>query len=135
MHIVICLDYSSYTKTYLEAIKGLLPGFKDCEVSVVHVVDETLFASGSGYEIQLGEELKNDNEQLKELAMEYLGPNLDYISDYGFPSQKIAEILNELNYDVLIIGRHSRSILGLKLLGDVAAKLLHNSKKPVLVIP
>jgi len=135
MHIVICLDLSSFTEKYLTSIKTLLQSFKDCEISVIHIIDETLFTAGTGYEIQLSENLKTDSEYLKDLAVQHLGAQINYIEDYGIPGQKIDEILQESNYDMLVIGRHSRNILGVRLLGGVAEHLLHRSKKPVLVIP
>jgi nucleotide-binding universal stress UspA family protein len=39
-----------------------------------------------------------------------------------------------MNYDLLIIGSHSRHNLGSRLLGGIAEHLLRNAARPVLVI-
>jgi nucleotide-binding universal stress UspA family protein len=135
MHIMLCLDYSPFTEKVLATMQALVQSFKGCEVSVVHVIDETAFVAGTGFETQLYEDLKKDGEQLKKLSQEYLGNGIDFIEEYGIPRGKIDEILSDAEYDLLAIGSHSKNILGSRLSGSVAEHLLHNSKKPVLVIP
>ena len=134
MRIILCLDYSPFTEKVLATMQALIQSFKEYEISVIHVIDETLFSACAGYEMQLDEDLKNDSEHLKKLSIQYLGKKLHYVEEYGIPRQKIDEILTEMNYDILAIGSHSKSILGTRLLGGVAEHLLRNSTKPVLVI-
>ena len=109
---------------------------KDCEVSVIHIIEETAFVAGT---IDLRPNYlkiyKRDGEQLKKLCQEYLGNGIDFIEEYGTPREKIDEILAASNYDILAIGSHSKNILGSRVLGSVAKHLLTVGKKPVLVIP
>ena len=133
MHVVLSLDYSSFTEDVLSGTHAIIQAFKSYEISVIHVIDETLFAAG-GYEVQLNEELKKDGAHLKRMCIEYLGEKVHYIEAYGIPRQKIDELLANMQYDILVIGSRSRSLLGARLLGGVAEHLLRTSTKPVLVI-
>lgn len=134
MRIILCLDYAPDTENILTQMQAFVQSLKTYEISVIHIIDETLFASGTGYEMQLGEDLKTDSEQLKQLAIQYLGEKLNYIEAFGIPRQKTDEILAGLTYDLLAIGNRSKNMLGAWLLGGMAEHLLRNSPKPVLVI-
>ncbi len=135
MHIILCLDYSANTSRILVSLQNMLPLFKDPKVSVIHIVDQALFASGTGYELQLGADIEDEGKELKALCSQYLGENVNYVEEYGVPMQMIDEILAQSDYDLLAIGTHSRSLLSNRLLGGEAEHLLRNIKKPVLVIP
>ena len=135
MRIILCLDYSTFTEKVLAGMRALVKSIKESEVSVIHIIDQTLFTGGTGFEIQLNEDLKRDGADLKRLSVQYLGGNINYIEEYGIPRQKIDEILAGSDYDMLAIGSHSKSILGTRRLGSLAEHLLLNSTKPVLIIP
>jgi len=135
MHIVLCLDYSPFTKNVLNTMQMLVEALKEAKVTVIHIIDETLFSAGTGEEQQLNEDLKRDSDDLKQLASKYLGDKINYVEAYGIPRQKIDEILSGISYDILAVGSHSRSLIGARMLGSLAEHLLRNSTKPVLVIP
>src|SRR5580704_2667421 len=102
MEIVFCLDYASTTERILSEAKKIIDSFKDANITVVHVVNETLFNSLTGFETQLGESLNEESNKLKDLCVSYLGPKVRYIVSYGIPRLKIDEELHELNYDLLV---------------------------------
>lgn len=135
MHIVLCLDYSPFTKNVLNTMQMLVESLKEAKVTVIHIIDETLFSAGTGEEQQLNEDLKRDSDDLKQLASKYLGDKINYVEAYGIPRQKIDEILSGISYDILAVGSHSRSFTGARMLGSLAEHLLRNSTKPVFVIP
>jgi len=135
MHLVLCLDYSPFTKNVLNTMQMLVEALKEAKVTVIHIIDETLFSAGTGEEQQLNEDLKRDSDDLKQLASKYLGDKINYVEAYGIPRQKIDEILSGISYDILAVGSHSRSLIGARMLGSLAEHLLRNSTKPVLVIP
>lgn len=135
MRIILCLDYSTFTEKVLATMQTLARSIKDCKISIIHIIDQTLFTGGTGFEIQLNEDLKNDGEDLRKLSIQYLGNDIGFIEEYGIPRQKIDEILADEDYDLLAIGSHSKSILGTRRIGGVAEHLLLNSTKPVLIIP
>ena len=134
MRIILCLDFSPFTEQVLSSMKTVVGSFKECDISVLHVIDETLFAGGAGYDILLNDELKGDSARLRDLCVLYLGEKVHYIEEYGIPRKKIDEVLAESMYDLLAIGDHSRNTTGIRLLGGVAEHLLRNSRKPVLII-
>ena len=134
MRVILCLDYSSFTEQVLAAIQTIVKSFRECEIFVVHIIDESLFTGGTGFEIQLNDDLKKDGENLKTLSEKYLGSSITYIEEYGIPRQKLDEILASLDYDLLAIGSHSKSMLGTKRIGGIAEHLLLNSSRPVLII-
>lgn len=116
-------------------MRMLVESLKEAKVTVIHIIDETLFSAGTGEEQQLNEDLKRDSDDLKQLASKYLGDKINYVEAYGIPRQKIDEILSGISYDILAVGSHSRSLIGARMLGSLAEHLLRNSTKPVLVIP
>ena len=135
MQIVLCLDYSANAKQVLVALQNLLKEIKAPKITVIHITNDALFTGGTGFEPQLNEDLENDSGELKTLAIQYLGKDTRYIEDHGIPRGKIDDILSHMEYDLLVIGNHSKNLLGNRRLGAVANHLLLNSSKPVLVIP
>ena len=135
MKIVICIDFSTFTEKMLSTALPIINSFREPDISVVHVIDESSYFAATGAEMQLSEGLDNENRQLREMVEIYLGKNIHYIEESGIPRLKIDEILDTLNYDLLIIGSHSTHGLGSRLMGGMAEHLLHRSQKPVLFIP
>jgi nucleotide-binding universal stress UspA family protein len=135
MRIALCLDYSSFTAKALEAMHQFVMSLKEYEITVIHIIDESLLFSGTGYETQLSEDLARDGEELKQLCIQALGEKMAYIEEYGIPRLKTLEVLATLDYDLLAFGSHSKSILGNRLLGGVAENLFRSSTKPILLIP
>ena len=135
MNIVLFLDYSSFTENVLETVKSFTTLVHGHSITVVHIIDEQLFYPTSGFEVALGETMHHESEELEELCKEYLGEGITYIEEFGIPKLKAEEKLEELEFDLLIAGSHSRHGLGSRLLGSFAEHLLRISKKPVLIIP
>ena len=135
MKIVICLDYSSFTERVLTTAQNFINGLKTADISIVHVIDESLFYATSGFDVQLGDGLNKESQELHELSKKHLGENIKYIEECGIPKLKIDELLEQLDYDILLVGSHSQSELEERLLGSMAEHLLRNSNKPVLIIP
>lgn len=135
MDIIICLDYSSYTEHVLKTVKKFTDGYKGSKITVIHIIDEMLFTPTTGYEIQLDETINEESAELKRLCTQYLGHSINYIEECGIPKLKIDELLAEQDFDLLIVGNHSRQSLGRRLVGSVAEHLLRNVDKPILIIP
>ena len=53
----------------------------------------------------------------------------------GDPATVILKELDQLKYDLVVIGTHGRGRLAHLLLGSVAEKLVRHSKVPVLTVP
>lgn len=52
----------------------------------------------------------------------------------GFAKREINRIANEDNYSLIVVGSHGHSMVGEVLLGGVASDIIHNARKPVLVV-
>lgn len=135
MKILICLDYSSLSEKILEFSKNLAAELKTADVTVLHIVDETLFFTTTGFEVQLGETLHSENTELKEMCIEYLGDNVKYVEEMGIPRLKAEEMLTAIDHDMILIGSYSRHSLAGRLMGGFAEHIMSISKKPVLFVP
>jgi len=135
MQIVLCLDYSSFTEKILSEAKKLTEDLKAVDLTVIHVIDQALFYATTGFEVQLGEQLDEESKALHKLCVENFGPGVKYLEEYGIPRLKIDEMLEDMQYDMLIVGSHSRHGLGERLVGGVAEHLLRTGRKPILIIP
>ncbi len=52
----------------------------------------------------------------------------------GMPAIGLADLANETNADLIVVGSHGRGLLGRILLGSVAGGLLHYTRRPVLLV-
>ena len=53
----------------------------------------------------------------------------------GFPAEEILSKAEELNCDAIIMGTHSKGIIGNTFLGSTAKRVLRRTRKPVFIIP
>jgi nucleotide-binding universal stress UspA family protein len=65
----------------------------------------------------------------------FAGEEPELLVEHGEPAQTILEVADGIDADLLIIGTHSHSRLGEWLLGSVAYKVIHASRRPVLLVP
>ncbi len=135
MKIVICLDYNSFTEQLLGTVKNIVDNMKSAEIKVIHIIDLSLFYGTSGFDEELIKDLEDNSNTLKGLCIQYLGDKITYIKESGLPALKIGEMLDSSPYDLLMVGTHGKKLLGERLMGSMAERLLHSSKKPVLIIP
>lgn len=136
MKVIISVDYSAYTDAVLQAAHQLLATrIPAAEVLVVHIIDQTLLAAGTGAEPTIMEELQENSRRINEMAKDYFGQGFTYLEEYGVPQVKVDEILNDNPYDLLVIGTRGRSMLSGILLGSMAEHLLHHLKRPLLIVP
>ena len=53
----------------------------------------------------------------------------------GTPWKSILRVADEIDADVIVMGTRTHSAMGQFLLGSTANKVMHNSKRPVLIVP
>jgi nucleotide-binding universal stress UspA family protein len=136
MKVIICLDYSAHTEKVLNATKLILgENAAKATIIVVHVIDTSILAAGIGNEEQVLEGLLENSRLVKNKALEILGDDMHYVEEYGTPRIKIDEALDGVNYDLLITGTKGKDVLERTLLGSTAEHLLHNTGKPILIVP
>jgi len=81
---------------------------------------------------------------MMERAEEMLNRKLEEIGERGFrirgmieegkPAEKIIEISNKLDCDLIILGRKGQSEIGPDTLGSVAEKVVIHAHKPVMIV-
>ncbi len=53
----------------------------------------------------------------------------------GTPWKTILRVADEIDADVIVMGTRTHSAMGQFLLGSTANRVMHNSKRPVLIVP
>lgn len=106
------------------------------EVTLVHVVPQVLipaevpFAAG-----QLAEEAVKSGEFLLEQTAKELGqPNLRRICLTGSAAERIADLAETEGFDLIVVGSKGRGAVSRMLVGSTTDRVVHISKKPVLVV-
>jgi len=134
MNILLCLDNSANTEKLLQRVRQFAGALKHANIKMVHIIDEQLFYTTTGFEVQLNETLQEESSGLKERCLELLG-EVAYMEVYGVPLLKIDEVLAGTDHDLVISGTLNSHSFGGRLMGSFAEHLLHTSTKPVLIIP
>lgn len=112
---------------------------EDGELHVVHVIERLRGGRMSGQNVFLNEaEIDNKiKAQTAELANEH-GVRATLHIAKGPPShvaEHLAEIADEIDADLIVVGTRGHSSLGGLLLGSVTQRLLHAAHRPVLALP
>ncbi len=78
-------------------------------------------------EVISGQEIKNNPEYAK---------ILNSIKVYeGYPAETILTMAYEFDCDMIIMGTHSKGVLGHTFLGSTAKRVLRRTRKPIFIIP
>jgi len=82
------------------------------------------------------------NKRLSEFAQRELQDDPDTLKRVasimvvdGDPADEILKKADELNCDMIIMGTHGKGLITHTFLGSVSEKVLHRTRKPVLIIP
>jgi nucleotide-binding universal stress UspA family protein len=134
--ILLAVDGSKYSEKAVELSKHLASAGSD-EVVVTHVTEllPARFQTYPGLDSEL------DNETI-ELAKRYVA-DLEEAgikartelrsAQYGGIARIIANLAEDLDAGLIVMGSHGRGDLTALLLGSVAHKVLHLSQRPVLI--
>jgi nucleotide-binding universal stress UspA family protein len=104
---------------------------------VIAHVEERIAAKG-GAELHADEDERQASirNQAKELSDQGIETSVEMSEiTLGGPAHAIAEIANEANADVIVVGTRGHSTLSGLLLGGVTQRLLHIADRPVLAVP
>lgn len=106
------------------------------EVTLAYVVPQVLipaevpFAAG-----ELAEEAVKAGEILLEQAAKELGQaGLRRVCLTGSPAERLTDLAETENYDLIVVGSKGRGAVSRVLVGSTTDRLVHISRKPVLVV-
>jgi len=148
--ILIALDYDPASQKVAEIGFSLCENQKT-EITLLHVIGDPSFYATPAYDPIMGfggyvnvdllhPEIINE---LKKSSLDYLEKTKKYLCDEsikilvreGSVAETILEAAEELNSDLIVMGSHSKRWLENILLGSITEYILHNTIKPLFIIP
>lgn len=131
-NIAVALDFSTTDEKSIESALQL--GGKQAQYTIIHVV-ETVGAMVYGDEIE-DFETSSDANYLNDYkkALEEKGYTVNIKLDFGNPKKSIAKIVNEGNFDILILGAHGHHWFKDLLLGTTVDAVRHSISIPLLIV-
>ena len=126
----------------------------NAEIVMVHVVEPMSDSAKAVIKAYLAKDITNDVQKdvmkstlvrmKKRLKGFYKAEGMD--SDYsklvkkvhviaGKPSEEILRISEKVNADMIIMGKSTRKVRGIRVMGSTARRVSRMSKVPVLVVP
>jgi nucleotide-binding universal stress UspA family protein len=133
--IVVGLDGSKGSEPAM-ALASRLAKDEQGRIVVVHV-EEDVVGKGGGpihaTEDEIQAEIRKQAEQLGDQGIDTKVKMKSIM--VGGPAHPIAEVADEENADVIVVGTRGHSPVAGLLLGSVTQRLLHLAHQPVLVAP
>ena len=135
--ILLAVDGSTYSEKAVELTRRMAAALGDDEVVVVHVT-ELLPAR---FQVYPGLDQEHDREAI-ELADRYVADLAEAgikarvelrSAQYGGVARILTNLAEDLDAGLIVMGSHGRGDLTALLLGSIAHKVLHLSRRPVLI--
>jgi nucleotide-binding universal stress UspA family protein len=134
--ILLAVDGSTYSEKAVELAKRLATATND-EVVVTHVTEllPARFQTFPGVDSQLDQEaVEFTRTYVAELEEAGVKARTELrSSQYGGIARILSVLADDLDAGLVVMGSHGRGDLTALLLGSVAHKVLHLSKRPVLI--
>ncbi len=135
--IVVGYDGSEHAKAAIEFLKKLKE-FNEAEIHIVTVIDlAQLYSYGVEIPQSVFENIKKHSEdELKKVVEEIksAGGKAVAVLIEGSPADAILDYAQKIQADMIVVGSRGLSTFKGLLLGSVSAKLVRESKLPVLVV-
>jgi nucleotide-binding universal stress UspA family protein len=145
--VLVALDYNPSAEQIAEKANELAQSM-NAELCLVHVVADASYYAvdyspimgfggfNTANNIEMVDELKKQAEHFLTAAAKHLGSNnIKTMVLEGDTASAILDYADEYNADVIVLGSHSLSAIDTLLLGNVAAKILKQTKKPLYIVP
>lgn len=130
--IAIALDFSTID---IKSISSALQlGGKNAHYTLIHIV-ETVGAMVCGDQIR-DHETFSDKEYLDEYktSLEAKGYQVVVVLEFGNPKKEISKIINDGNFDILILGAHGHHWFKDLILGTTVNAVRHRINIPLLIV-
>ena len=133
MRVVVGYDGSEAAKRALDRAAALAD--KTAPLTVVSVVRPTAGAvrGVSAYDPAEIEERRAVLHEARELLGKK-GATVETVEGRGDPGDVIAEVANEEDADVIVVGTRGQGVLGRVLQGSVSTRLLRRTDRDVLIV-
>ena len=145
--ILICIDYNPTSELVADAGYELATNLK-AEVCLLHVIADVQYygvqyPTFMGYEgldtevdLNIGREMIRVANNFLDIVRIHLDdPKIETKVLEGSTADVIIEYGSQCNADIIVLGTHSHNILEKIFIGDVASKVLKNTKVPVYMVP
>ena len=145
--ILICIDYNPTSELVADAGYELATNL-NAEVCLLHVIADVQYygvqyPTFMGYEgfdtevdLNIGREMLRVANNFLEIVRTHLDdPKIETKVLEGSTADVIIEYGSQFNADIIVLGTHSHNILEKIFIGDVASKVLKNTKVPVYMVP
>jgi len=134
--VLFATDLSTYARAVVDCLDGLRSaGVRD--VLLLHVVDQALSSveGAAGFDI-IGQLRADAQRALTEDSkrLEERGFAVRTRVEVGVPAREIVRVAEEEDVWLIAVGAHGRTLLEEVFLGSVGERVLHLSRRPVLVL-
>ncbi|HET6992939.1 MAG TPA: universal stress protein, partial [Bacteroidia bacterium] len=130
--IAVCVDFSPSDAEALS--RAIQQGGHAATYLLIHITEtagaRVMNSETGDFETEFDQkELDKYSEKLK-----HDGYSIEATLGFGNPKEKIPEIVNKSNVDLLVMGAHGHRFLKDLLLGTTVEKVRHRVKVPVLIV-
>lgn len=126
--MLVCTDLSPASDALVQCVEELKAIGME-EVILTHVI---YVANTPGLEEMLAEEARPVLERQQKM-LEGIGIRVTVEMPFGIPAHTLNETAERHDVSAILIGSHGKGILRSATLGSVTEKLLHQTRRPVLV--
>lgn len=126
--MLVCTDLSPASDALIQCVEELMSiGLE--EVILTHVI---YVANTPGLEEMLAEEARPFLDRQKKV-LEDQGIQVTVEMPFGLPAHTLDETAEKHDVSAILIGSHGKGIIQAATLGSVSTKLLHQTRRPVLL--
>jgi universal stress protein A len=122
-------DYFPVVRKALEIAK-----LSNAKLSVVNVIPAVPYYMGSGIVNDIEETLEKQSQQRLEQVKKLVDVPAEYYIRNGSAKIEIVKLAEELNVDIIVIGRHDSHRAVELLVGSTAVGVLHRAECDVLIV-
>jgi len=145
--VLICIDYNPTSEIVADSGYKLAQSL-NAEVCLLHVIADVqyygvqypTFMGYDGFDAEVDLNIHNEMIRVAENFLNTVrthlkNPNIETQVLEGSTDDVILEFATQWKADTIVLGTHSHSILEKIFIGDVASKVLKNTKAPVYMVP
>lgn len=140
--VLVAVDFSQHSEKAIARAKQLAAMY-EAELHLLHVIEEPMYpvfddvslttSPGAWFPEVLETLQKASTQKLHHLAETNQIPTTDCHLLTGFPKTQIIDYANQIQADLIVMGRHGMSFLD-KLIGSTTDSVLHQAQCDVMAV-